>query len=268
MFLHQAGRNPGGTMQPFEKSKDRHAQRRRPAEHSQETAAQVPQGRRRSGTVLTLAGGVGVALIGIIAALVLRLDPPPQTIKDVAVVAMANLVAPPAPSSFGVADQGTSAQNDPLTTAVDAAMAQQGTGWASQDIMTATAARQIGDCVARLDRDLAPLVVQFDLDSAVITAQGAQLLTRISERIVTCEDAYVMVAGHAYGGTDDLTNLTLSWERADRTLNRLVELGVDPAVVEAVGFGARAPRSQGSVDEDSADRRVDFRVLRLRDGQL
>ncbi len=154
--------------------------------------------------------------------------------------AMANLVAPPAPLSHGVTGQ------DP-----------------AQD----TTAAQIvaNDCVAQLDDYIEPIFITFDMGDSLISADNAPLLSHIAALIASCPDAHVMVAGHADGSGNDQTNLALSWARADETLNLLVTLGADPASLESVGFGARAPMAQGSDDEDGANRRVDFRVLRRRD---
>ena len=164
--------------------------------------------------------------------------------------AMAQDVDDPQPDS---ATQGISQQQTRLASAAESSSPQ-----------TAATLSAQADCVERLDSHLAPLFVQFDLGSTVITPENAELLSRISDKIITCADAYVMVAGHADSSGDDATNMALSWERADRTVNRLVALGVNPDAVEAVGFGARAPLSQGSSEDDGIDRRVDFRVLHQR----
>ena len=267
----------------FEKSKEKEIQRLRSAGLSVAHANRAAQSRRGGGAVLTLVGGAGVMLVGAIAVLALQMDATPpasQAAPSAQVKAMDNLVTPPPPASIGVSDQATAQREEELTAAIKTAVAKEAAERAAQAVIAqippATTAQQVEptpatlqveDCVTKLDSYLAPLFVQFDLGSTLITPENAQLLARISDRIITCEDAYVMVAGHADSSGDDSTNITLSWERADRTLNRLVELGVNPNAVEAVGFGARAPLSQGSVAEDGADRRVDFRVLRLREDQ-
>lgn len=191
---------------------------------------------------------LGLCLLGVVGGVTISLseaktDTANQLKKPApaAVNAMANLVAPPAPGSFAVAESDAA----PLRVADLSAFARP------------------QDCVARLNTFLSPIFVNFDRGSADISTQNVDLLTRISEEITACEDAYVMVGGHADGSGEDDINLALSWERADRALNILLSLGVDPQAVEAIGYGARAPLAQGSVDdEDSGDRRVDFRVVR------
>ena len=157
--------------------------------------------------------------------------------------AMAQLAAPAPPGSFAVAENDARPLPSPV-------------------LVSGTALGGLPDCVARLNRFLSPVSVTFDMGSADISTQNVEMLSRISEEIIACDRAYVMVAGHADGSGEDAVNLALSWERADRTLNRLLSLGVDPQAIEAIGFGARMPLSQGSDEEGIDDRRVDFRVMR------
>jgi outer membrane protein OmpA-like peptidoglycan-associated protein len=197
--------------------------------------------------------------------------------------ALAALVAPPGPDLIATtADQpAAAAPQDELALVVAAAMARDAELKARREaeILRQKVAEQAAtapqapplsarsaqaDCVTALDSFLAPVILRFELGSTAITPQEADRLAQISDRIITCPQAYVLVAGHSDSSGDDATNMALSWERADRALNHLVALGVNPKAVEAVGFGARAPISEGSDDEDAADRRVDFRVLRIR----
>lgn len=206
----------------------------------------------RPGTIRAIAAAVVLVLLGVGALTGLRMtetgggsamaqggtSAPPA--KDLAIRAMARLVAPPAPGSFSLGDEP---EEVPLLLASDS---------------TPTA----NDCVKNLDHALSSTIVQFDEGSAALTPVNIAQMARISDLIMACDGAYVMVGGHADGSGDDAVNLALSWDRADRTLNHLLLLGVDPFAVEAVGYGARAPLSQGSNEEDGADRRVDFKVMR------
>ncbi len=179
--------------------------------------------------------GATVMAAGIVAAVTLEADEAKFPLTPGQKQAIEQLALPSAPGSFAVAEQD----------------APEG------DLIAA-------DCVDRLDSYLEPMFITFELGETGITSQNAPLLSHIAALVASCEDAHVLVAGHADGSGDDLTNLALSWERADETLDLLVTLGVDPAALEAVGFGARAPMAQGSDDDDAANRRVGFRVLRKR----
>lgn len=120
-------------------------------------------------------------------------------------------------------------------------------------------------CVQDLDHQIRPLSVSFSQGSTAISTDDGPLLRHIAALISNCDEAHVQVAGHADGTGDDRTNIALSWERADEALAALVMLGVDPASLEAIGYGARVPLSQGSNEGSAANRRVDFRVMRKRD---
>ncbi|MEP5728947.1 MAG: OmpA family protein [Sulfitobacter sp.] len=229
-------------------------------------------------------------------------DPSPaqqtaQTLTAAQTRALGKLISPASPQTFAVATQApplpvapepvvtaqatppkptpqpspAKTSNDLLIEAIVAAMAedepaQTVTRAAPSDNLTVT--QNNLDCVAKLDQLLAPLYVQFAPGSTTLSAGGSELLARISDDIILCKDAYIMVAGHTDSSGDDATNLAISWERADQALNRLIALGVDPLAAESVGFGARVPRAQGSATEaGETDRRVDFRVLRRRDKQ-
>ena len=135
---------------------------------------------------------------------------------------MAGITAPPAPGSFAVAPSGAQ------------------------------------ECTQRLAAFLDPLRIEFDAGSTFVDARHAPLLEQIADRIATCPGAQVTVAGHADGSGTDAVNTALSWDRADRTLNLLVSLGAPPSAVEAAGLGAAMPLSQGSDEENAADRRVEF----------
>lgn len=202
----------------------------------------------RPGTIRAIAGGVAVVLLGVATLTSLRTPPDedrPERAQaqtqapakpDLALLAMARLAAPPAPGSFSIGD---------LPEPAAPVLASSGE-----------------DCVKTLAQVLSDTIVRFEEDSAALTAAHIDLMTEVGDLIMGCDAAYVVVGGHADGSGDDAINLALSWERADRTLNHLLLLGVDPFAVEAVGYGARAPLSQGSDEEDGSDRRVDFKVMR------
>lgn len=216
------------------------------------TARTTPK-QGRPGMIRAVGAGIGAMLLGVVAISGLRMASAQDGTgradivpTSAAAIAMTQLTTPPAPGTFGVAEQAQvnmDAPSAPLLLASDTTA-------------------QPTDCVRQLEQYLAPISVNFDKGSSDVDARNVPLLSRISEEIMACDAAYVMVAGHADGSGEDAVNLALSWERADRTLNALLMLGVDPFAVEALGFGARAPLSQGSDEEDIADRRVDFRVMR------
>lgn len=126
----------------------------------------------------------------------------------------------------------------------------------------ATAPAQVTDCLAALSSDVAGVVLQFAPGSAEIDPTAQPRLSELGERINACPEAQVQVAGHSDSSGDDLSNLQLSWARAENTVNAMAAYGIDISQMEAVGFGSRVPLEQGSDTTSDLNRRVEIRVMR------
>lgn len=183
---------------------------------------------------------------------------------------LARLVAPPPPGSFAVTETNEPAAAEILAAAARSALAEDVLPMLStegDDTLDAALALydlpRLGgsDCVSRLDRYLALVFVQFDVNSTVPSVRDDILLERIGADIAACPSAQVMVAGHADGSGSDAANAELSLRRAQAVSDRLAAFGVMPEAMQVVALGASAPLSQGATEETAADRRVDFRVL-------
>ncbi|WP_299773292.1 OmpA family protein [uncultured Tateyamaria sp.] len=118
------------------------------------------------------------------------------------------------------------------------------------------------DCVAALTSDVSGVVLQFAPGSADIDPAAQPRLSELGKRINACPEAQVQVAGHSDSSGDDLSNLQLSWVRAENTVNAMAAYGTDISQMEAVGFGSRVPLEQGSDAASSLNRRVEIRVMR------
>lgn len=212
--------------------------------------------RFRKGALITFSTGA-VALMSMGIATVLHSDQAlAPELSSAPLPVMPPLVAPAPPQAYAVAEHSQLSPQHRLAAAILAAM--------EKDAQTAEPPPAI-DCADALDDYLSGIQVRFDVGSTRIRPENTDLLEQISDRIMACPTAFVQVAGHADSSGDDATNLALSWDRADMTLNRLLTLGVDPQAAEAIGFGARRPLAEGDAEEDAANRRVAFRVLRRRD---
>ncbi|WP_299147073.1 OmpA family protein [uncultured Tateyamaria sp.] len=121
---------------------------------------------------------------------------------------------------------------------------------------------RLADCVDTLAAQVAKTVLNFDAGSAEIRPDDLITLARVGAQINNCPAARVQIAGHSDTSGTDLINLQLSWTRAENTLNALASLDVDVSQFEAVGFGSRAPLTEGSDAEDAINRRVELRVMR------
>ena len=123
------------------------------------------------------------------------------------------------------------------------------------------------DCVTALSAAFSGVMFNFDPGSAEIRPQDYDLLVSVGRQTAACPEARVLVAGHSDSSGSDALNLQLSWQRADSAVQVLDKLGIDVSQFETVGFGARAPLTQGSSTDEEVNRRIELRVLR-EGGQL
>lgn len=117
------------------------------------------------------------------------------------------------------------------------------------------------DCVSELQTIAGLSTIYFESGSSEIDGNGTNLLRRVGHALENCPDAIIQVSGHSDSSGSDQANLNLSWERAENTISKLVELDMDASKFEPVGFGARSPSSEGGSSELDRDRRVEFKVL-------
>jgi outer membrane protein OmpA-like peptidoglycan-associated protein len=129
-----------------------------------------------------------------------------------------------------------------------------------------------GTTVERLGEDT--LLVHFDSDvlfdtgSASLDSSGRSTLADVADVINEYRKTAVVVQGHtdAVGGED--SNQALSERRARSVEGYLIDRGVDPDRVAAVGFGESAPvASNASTWGRRQNRRVDF-LLKAKSGPL
>ena len=98
--------------------------------------------------------------------------------------------------------------------------------------------------------------VLFSFDSAEIHEIGRQLLDEVAEISALCPDVAVLVTGHTDAVGDKDYNIELSERRAEAVVAYLVEKGVDPDRLAAVGLGFSQPVADNSTDEGRAMNRA------------
>jgi hypothetical protein len=103
----------------------------------------------------------------------------------------------------------------------------------------------------------AVVYVNFDLDSAVIRPDSAQVIDDLHDGLATIDGGQVVIEGHtSTEGTTDY-NQGLSERRAQAVVEALVERGTAPDRLEAVGKGETEPLVSES---DEASRAINRRV--------
>jgi outer membrane protein OmpA-like peptidoglycan-associated protein len=106
--------------------------------------------------------------------------------------------------------------------------------------------------------------VQFDTGKATIKPISTKLLAEVGEAIRGSNLNRVTVEGHTDDVGDDDFNMRLSQERANSVRAWLIERErVDPAVLEAIGYGETQPILSNRTKAGKAlNRRVEFKVQR------
>lgn len=98
-----------------------------------------------------------------------------------------------------------------------------------------------------------------DVNKSILD-QGAALLQRASH-------VHLKVIGHTDAQGDAAANKTLSLKRAQSIVDYLIQQGVDPAQLQAVGMGQEQPRAENTTEEGRfKNRRIEFEVMNTETG--
>ena len=129
--------------------------------------------------------------------------------------------------------------------AIETEIAGLGDAWATD----LTAPSGLAQCQARLAELSAHNAILFQSGAAIIAAGAGPELDAFAEALMLCPDAAVEVEGHTDADGDDRLNLALSVARAEAVVGALIERGVSPARLYAIGYG----ESQPVADNETAD---------------
>ena len=103
--------------------------------------------------------------------------------------------------------------------------------------------------------------VQFELNTADLTAASRDLLDNVAVALNEWEDVQVEVQGHTDNSGSIAINNTLSQLRAESVRNYLITKGVAESRLTAVGFGPRQPVATNTTREGRIlNRRVEFNL--------
>ncbi len=121
---------------------------------------------------------------------------------------------------------------------------------------------QVVELQENIDDLIAGKVVEFELNSDVLTSKGIALLNEILVALEKFPNVPIEISGHADSQGDDATNLELSERRAEAVLAYLVGHGQDTNRFAVVGYGETRPIADNSTAEGRArNRRIEFRAL-------
>lgn len=114
-------------------------------------------------------------------------------------------------------------------------------------------------CRVDLNELMANETVLFSSGSARLTASSQTLLSEVAEILQTCPETPVYVEGHTDSDGGAQANLVLSLSRAESVVDVLVELGLPPRRLYAVGYGASLPiASNDTATGKAQNRRIVF----------
>lgn len=106
--------------------------------------------------------------------------------------------------------------------------------------------------------------IQFETGSDKLTAQSIPVIEQVTDILKGYPNYKVNIAGHTDSQGADKKNLALSERRANRCLEKLVELGIEAERLTAKGFGERKPIATNKNAAGKAkNRRVEFELIRM-----
>ena len=131
------------------------------------------------------------------------------------------------------------------------------------DVMDPPAANDAdaGDLEAQLNAFVAENPILFEPSSAVLAQSAVPVIDRIATDALQFGGISITVEGHTDSDGQTIENLQLSQNRAEAVRAALIERGLSPEAVDAVGFGSERPIVVNGVEDKSASRRVEFRVV-------
>jgi outer membrane protein OmpA-like peptidoglycan-associated protein len=104
--------------------------------------------------------------------------------------------------------------------------------------------------------------VFFDFDSATLKPGAYAEIDRISSVLNSYPQTTIRVEGHTDATGPEIYNQQLSERRAGSVKNALIQRGVDPRRVQAIGYGESQPISS----ENAMNRRVSVVITPIRRG--
>jgi outer membrane protein OmpA-like peptidoglycan-associated protein len=128
--------------------------------------------------------------------------------------------------------------------------------------------QELQDMVVRRNAETQGLVVSlagdflFDTDSATLKPGAYRQLNKIANVLKSDPSTRIVVNGHTDNRGSEAYNMRLSQRRAESVRNALVQAGVEPSRIEAVGYGESQPLvSENTSGAWQQNRRVEIEVI-------
>lgn len=113
-----------------------------------------------------------------------------------------------------------------------------------------------------LDELIGSQVIEFEVQSAVITPQGRDLLDQILVSLEAAPSIRIEIRGHADAQGTEAANMELSKDRTMAVFGYLVAQGQPPDRFDLLWFGESQPIASNDTEEGRArNRRIEFRAL-------
>jgi outer membrane protein OmpA-like peptidoglycan-associated protein len=107
--------------------------------------------------------------------------------------------------------------------------------------------------------------VLFDFDQDILSDTAQQQLDDIYALLRKNRSMNMEISGHTDSIGNQTYNDTLSFRRATRVINYLVNKGIERSRFEIKYFGAEKPVAPNETDQGRAmNRRVEFQIIRMK----
>lgn len=129
---------------------------------------------------------------------------------------------------------------------------------ATDPVPETAASPDLAACVGILADFSGRNAILFQSGAALISAESGLALDELALDLKGCPRAQIHVEGHTDADGDPQQNLALSVARAEAVVAALIERGVDPGLLYAVGYGASRPIAD---NDTAAGKRLNRRIV-------
>ena len=117
--------------------------------------------------------------------------------------------------------------------------------------------------VVSMEKDFTLDGVQFEFDSAKLTADAKVVLKEVVDALKKNPNVKVEIQGHTDNVGEAAYNITLSQERANAVKDFLVQNGISAMRITTRGYGENRPVASNETAEGRAlNRRIDFVIVK------